>query len=465
MIESEIAERYQGSRLWNPATMTMDRSALDQRHLARIKKLVRYAYEHSPLHRRLYDDAGFSPSDLETWDDFHARVPVTDKDDYVKEQERVGIAGQAMGDGMVTGYFHTTGTTGSFLHEHYSESDKLRMSTIYGYAWWDSGVRPGDSIFICHNFGFWLGLWHMYWSARFYGLTTYTAGGMSTDERIDAIVEHRPTMVAGTPTYLFRLAHRAEERGIDLTESSVRFLVSGGEPGLSIPVTRRALEEAWGAVGIDAYGMSEVGIAHLECGAHPMGVHIMEDSFHAYSADLDTGLPVDDGEIGENIVTSYTHLTQPFIKYRSHDIVRRYGNHDHGCGWSWAFLDGSVLGRTDFMVSLRGTNVYPNGVENLIGDVTGLTQFYEIHITRDQDTDHMLVRVEAAAGVAKSDYETKSERLARLYRSNLGVKIEVEVCEPNTVERKELKTNRIFDHRSRETRPEFSGGRQAGPPS
>jgi phenylacetate-CoA ligase len=458
VIENRAARRYGDTGLWNPTTMTMDRAALDDRHLVRIKRLVHYAYGHSPLHRRLYDETGFKPSDLQTWDDFHEKVPVTDKDHYVEEQERLGVAGRAMSDDLVTGYFHTTGTTGSFLHEHYSESDKLRMSTIFGYAWWDAGVRPGDSVLVCHNFGFWLGLWHMYWAARFFGLTTYTAGGMSTDDRIDAVVEHRPTMVAGTPTYLFRLAHRAEERGIDLAASSVRFLVSGGEPGLSIPVTRRALENAWGAVGIDAYGLSEVGIAHLECGAHPMGVHVMEDSFHAYSADLDTGEPVGEGEIGENMVTAYTHLAQPFIKYRTHDIVRRYDDHDHGCGWTWGFLDGSVLGRTDFMVSLRGTNIYPSALENLIGDVGGLTPFYEIHISREDDTDHMLVRVEAGTAVEGTEYETLRERLEALYRSRLGVKIEVQVCVPQTVERQELKTNRIFDHRDRETRPPFWGG-------
>lgn len=463
MIENQTTKRYPGDGLWNPATMTMDRATLDARHLERIKRLVAYAYEHSPLHRRLYDESGFHPTQLETWEDFHTRVPVTDKDHYVEEQERIGIAGSAMGVDLVTGYFHTTGTTGAFLHEHYAESDKLRMSTIYGYAWWDAGVRPGDSFLVCHNFGFWLGLWHMYWAARFFGLTTYTAGGMSTDERIDAIVKHRPTMIAGTPTYLFRLAHRAEERGIDLAESSVRYLVSGGEPGLSVPVTRRALEAAWGAVGIDAYGMSEVGIAHMECGAHPMGVHIMEDSFHAYSADLETGEPVGEGEIGENIVTAYTHLAQPFIKYRTHDIVRRYDHHDHGCGWTWGFLDGSVLGRTDFMVTLRGTNVYPRAVENLIGDVGGLTPFYEIHIIREEDTDRMLVRVEAGAGIDASGYDEQARRLADLYRERLGVKIEVQVCEPGTVERQELKTRRIFDHRDAETRPPFWGGGKGDP--
>lgn len=438
---------------WNPTTLRMDREALDARHLRRIRQLVTYAYTRSPLHRRIYDEAGFHPSQLRSWDDFHHRVPVTDKADYVEEQQCRGVAGQAVADARVSAYFHTTGTTGTFLHEPYGEPDLHRMSAIYGYAWWDAGIRPGDAVMICHNFGFWLGLWHMHWAARFFGLRSYTAGGMTTDERIDAIVAHEPTILAGTPTYLFRLAHRALERGIDVAGSSVRYLVAGGEAGLSVPVTRRALEQQWGAVGIDAYGMSEAGIAHLECGAHPMGVHVMEDAFHAYAADLVTGEPVADGETGENIVTSYTHLAQPFIKYRTHDIVRRYEQHDHGCGWTWAFLDGSVLGRTDFMVTLRGTNVYPTAVENLIGDVEGLTPYYEIHIARQDGADRMLVRVEASGSVDPGDHPRLAERLANGYRDRLGVRIDTEVVPPYTIERQELKTRRVFDHRDPSERP------------
>lgn len=448
MLERPRPEASAHARHFAPRTLTMSRDELDARHLARIRRLIAYAYEHSALHRRLYDAAGMKPQDVRSWDDFHRHVPFTDKADYVADQELRGIPAQAQADDLIAAYFHTTGTTGRFLHEYYSEYDKLKMSTIYGYAWWDCGVRPGDSIFINHNFGFWLGLWHMYWAARFFGLTVYSAGGMTTDQRLDAIMARRPTMVAGTPTYLLRLARRAAERGIDLAAGSVRFLTAGGEPGLNVPVTRRALETAWGAVGIDAYGLSEVGIAHMECGAHAGGVHVMEDSFHGFSVDTVTGLPVADGAVGENIVTAYTHLAQPFIKYRTHDLVRRHVCHDHGCGWTWAFLDGGVLGRTDFMVVIKGVNVYPTSVENLIGEVPGLTSHYELHITRRDGMDHLRVRVEAARDVAAGEKPALAARLSEVYRQRLGVTLEVEIADYDSLERHELKTRRIFDHRN-----------------
>ncbi len=447
MLEFHPFPSCAGARTFSPATATLSRDELDARHLRRIRRLIAYAYRHSALHRRIYDAAGMTPRDVRTWDDFHKHVPFTDKADYVADQEERGLAAEAMGPDLISAYFHTTGTTGSFLHEHYSEYDALQMATIYAHAWWDCGVRPGDSIFINHNFGFWLGLWHMYWAARFFGLTIYSAGGMTTDQRLDAILSRRPTMVAGTPTYLMRLAQRAAERGLDLASGSVRYLTAGGEPGMNVPVTRRALEAAWGAVGIDAYGLSEVGVAHVECGAHPGGVHVMEDVFHAYSVDHVTGAVIPDGEVGENIVTSYSHLAQPFIKYRTHDLVRRYARPNHACNWTWAYLDGGVLGRTDFMVVVKGVNVYPTAIENLIGAVAGLTGNYELHIRAEDGTDRIRVRVEAEAGAEDGGRAALGERLVAVYRERLGVALEVEVLPYETLERFELKTKRIFDHR------------------
>jgi phenylacetate-CoA ligase len=447
MLNASDAKKAAKSRFFSPATLTMSRDELDARHLSKIKKLIRYAYDHSPLHRRIYDAAGMKPEDVRSWDDFYNRVPFTDKKDYVEDQDRFGLAAEAQGDDLISAYFHTTGTTGKFLHEHYSEYDAIKMASIYGYAWWDSGVRAGDSIFINHNFGFWLGLWHMYWAARFFGLTIYSGGGMTTDQRIDAILARRATMVAGTPTYLLRLAQRAEERGIDLSTSAVKYVTAGGEPGLNVPVTRKAIEDAWGAVGIDAYGLSEVGIAHVECGAHAGGVHVMEDAFHSFSADLETGMPVADNEVGENIVTAYSHLAQPFIKYRTHDLVRRCSHEDHGCGWNWAFLKGGVLGRTDFMVTIKGVNVYPSAVENLIGEVAALTNQYELHITHRDNMDRMLVKVEAARGLGDDHFARLGEELVEVIRERLGVTLETEIVSFGTMERFELKTRRIFDHR------------------
>ena len=156
---------------------------------------------------------------------------------------------------------------------------------------------------------------------------------------------------------------------------------------------------------------------------------------------------MEDGQVGENIITSYTHFSQPLIKYRSHDLVRRDNHPDHGCGWTWSHLPGVVLGRSDFMVTIRGTNVYPTAVENLIGGVVGLSNHYELHIARHAAFDEMTVKVEATEGAG---HRTElAGALEEHFRRNLGVRLRVEVLRPGALPRYELKTRRIFDNRGK----------------
>jgi phenylacetate-CoA ligase len=430
----------------------MPREKLDQWHLQRIQRLIKFAYDHTSLYRRLYDQAGFKPEDIKTWDDFYHKVPYTDKPDFVRDQREQPFAAQTMGQEHMLYYFQTTGTTGEFLRESYTLYDTVKSGDHYCYGFWDVGIRPGDSFYFCFNWGLWVGLWHIYWNCRNMGCVVYSGGGLSTEERLRHIMNLRPTVVTGTPTYLLHMLNVARSLGLDLRQSGVRFLTGGGEPGFNVPVTRQALEEGWGARVVECYGLSEPIVGHHECSARPGGVHVIESCFHAFSADPESGEPLGDGQIGENIVTSYAHTMQPFIKYRTHDLVERYQNPDHGCGWTWAFLKGGVLGRTDFMVVIRGVNVYPTAVENLLGQVPGVTPYYEMHLSREQDMDRMLVKVEAKEDVQPSSYSELAREVEEVYKKNIGVKLEVEVVPPQTLPRYELKTRRIFDHRPKEVR-------------
>ncbi|MEW6475451.1 MAG: AMP-binding protein [Actinomycetota bacterium] len=440
------------SRLWNPVLQQLPRDRLDELHLKRIQSLIAFAYENSPLHRRLYDAAGLHPSDVRTLDDFYTKVPFTDKPDLVGDQEAGHFPGLAVPEEYQSIYFQTTGTTGTFLKETFSEWDMVRMAQHYCYMMWDYGVRAHDSVLMCFNFGTWAGLWSFYWACRLMGIKIYSTSGMSSQERVGILAAWRPTMVAATPTYLLHLAEVARKECVDLRVSGVRFVLGGGEPGLSIPVTRSAVQDAWGATAMDGYGISEAGTVFSACAAAPTGVHIIEDSYHAYSVDSD-GNPVPDGEVGENIVTSYSHLAQPIIKYRTHDLVRIHRSPDHGCGWTWGYLDGTVLGRTDYMIQIRGTNVYPTAVEALLGEVKGTSNHYELHITRAEGVDRMEVKVEASE--ATIDRTSTEGRLVDLARQRLGVKLEFTVVEPESLPRYELKTKRFFDHRPKEVRREL----------
>lgn len=325
-------------RHWNAATQTASRERLDALHLQRIRHLVGWAYDHSPLHRRLYDDAGVKPADIRTWDDYHRRLPFTDKPDYVADQEssQSGFGGIALPQQEWQQYFHTTGTTGRFLNEAFGHYEMHKAGSQYCYGLWDHGIRAQDSIYFCFDFGMWIGLWSYYWGARNLGLTIVSGGGASGVQRVRQILERRPTIVCGTPTYLLHLAEIARREGLDVREAGVRMLAGGGEAGFSVPGTRERLRQAWGVEQVyDAYGIGEALFIGQSCVEWGGGVHGIEDVCHSYSVDPDSGDPVASGEVGEHVITSYTHFTQPFIKYRTHDLVRIDDRPDHGCGWTW----------------------------------------------------------------------------------------------------------------------------------
>ncbi|MEW6470740.1 MAG: phenylacetate--CoA ligase family protein [Actinomycetota bacterium] len=441
-------------RYWNRVTQTASREALDHRHLERIRALVGWAYDHSPLHRRIYDKAGVKPADIRTWEDFHHRLPFTDKPDYLADQDEAGIGGLALPREHWQQYFHTTGTTGRFLHEVFTQFEMHKGGSQICYGLWDHGVRPGDSAYLSFDFGMWIGLWTFYWAARNLGLQVVSGGGARGVERVRQILDRRPTIVAGTPTYLLHLAELARAEGLDLRDAGVRMLTGGGEPGFSVPATRDQLIDAWGAEQVfDCYGVGEALFAGSSCREWAGGVHVIEDAFHSYTVDPGSGEPIqEDNAVGEQILTSYVHFSQPFVKYRTHDLVRYDAHPDHGCGWTWAHLPGVVLGRTDFMVVIRGVNIYPTAVENLVGTVDGLTNHYELHVSRVDGMDRMLVRVEAVDPAA--DVASLAARLGETLRTNLGVRLETEVLIPGSLPRYELKTKRFFDHRAADERPQ-----------
>ena len=446
---------WRGSACWDETWQRMDRERLDAIQLARIQRLVEYSYERVPFYRRLYDRAGFSPAAIRTWDDFHKRVPFTDKPDIVADQEERGaLFGLESTPRELRAWFHrTSGTTGTPLNEVFTSYDRLVAAyEAWAYGWWDVGMRPGDSLYFAFNFGTFIGFWSALFAAERMGLMVIPGGGLDTRSRIKQIVELRPDAVIGTPTYLLHMAEVARAEGLDLAAAGVRFLTTAGEIGPNVPSFRSALKRGWGEpVVCDIYGISEAIFAACECAAvdrgDANGVHVIERHVHSYAVDPKSFDPVaDESEVGEHIVTSF-RLGQPLIKYRTHDLVRLCRRPDHGCGWNFAFLDGGVLARTDNMVIIRGTNVYTTAVQNIIGRIPGASAYFEVHIVQREGQDAMEVRLEADSGVGEDRYPALQAKLAEELRYNIGVGIDVSVLAPGSLPRYELKTRRVFDHR------------------
>ena len=232
----------------------------------------------------------------------------------------------------------------------------------------------------------------------------------------------------------------------------MKFTYHAGEPGpTALPGMREQIERAWGAKAGELLGIAEVDAIAPGC-PNGDGVHINEMNLHSWSMDPETGREVAAGEIGENVVTGYANTAQPLINYRTHDLVRRVDR--CACGRTWAKLEGSVLGRTDFMVTVRGTNVYQSAVENILAEVPGVSMHYELVLTRSDDNDVMTIRFEpeaAIGGDADAVRKAAAEAGERIHRA-LHVRLECQPVPCNSLPRFELKTKRMIDQRPKEFR-------------
>lgn len=266
-------------------------------------------------------------------------------------------------------------------------------------------------------------------------------------------------MLFATPTYALHMAEVAREMQADLANSSVKYVFVGGEPGGSIPSTRSAIEAAWGAKVYEYYGTSETGPLAQSCRVQGR-IHAFEQGVFPLVLDQG-GKTAADGQTGEHVVTSFCMVTQPIIKYRTHDRVEV---HQGGCqcGRSWMYFQGGVLGRTDNMVTIKGVNVFPAAVEALLSEVKGTSEHFEMHVWRQEGLDELLVRIEASKELEVYYYGETATRAQEILRHRIRVRIPVEVLPPNSLPRYELKARRFFDHRKLGTLPPAHQARRQG---
>ncbi len=442
------SKRSMKSSYWNEYMETMPRKKLDELHLRRIKRLLKYAYENIPMYRDIYDKANVKPKDIKTLDDFADRIPSIDKPDVVRYQGHR----PPFGDSIVKGsedyfgfYFQTSGTTGTPLKEIGYYRDMVNTGWVF--KWWAHGIRPKDIIYFAFPFGTFMAFWAAYHSAVALGAQVISSGGANTEQRVKQIREMKPTVLVATPTYAMRIAEVAREMGIDPAQSTIRIVSSAGEPGYVLPPIREAVEKAWGAKALDLYGLSDVwGCDVWHCPVHLDRLHLTETI--AYGMALDSeGKLVPDGGQGEWVLTNFVNL-MPLIKYRTHDVVE-WHKEPCDCGRTWIWLRNGVLGRTDQMVTIKGTNVYPTAIQTIIGGIEGLTENLEIHIISEEEGSAVNIKVEPGPNVSRERYEELRKELANELRYKIGVGIGVEIVPPKSLPRYEVKAKRVFDHRQK----------------
>ena len=441
-------DQVKDSPYWNEYLETMPREKLDQLHLRRLQRLIKHAYEKIPMYQELYDKANVKPEDIKTLDDFRVKIPSIDKPDVVKSQTDNPPFGGSIVKGSeeyLTFYFQTSGTTGTPLKEIGYYRDML--STGWVFKWWAHGIRPVDSFYFAFPFGTFMAFWCAYYDAVALGAQVVTSGGLTTEQRVRQIQELKPTVLVATPTYAMRIAEVARDMGIDASETSIKFVTSAGEPGYVLPTIREATEKAWGAKALDLYGLSDLwGSTSWHCPSHPDRLHLTESIAYPMVLDEDGGM-VPEGGKGEWVLTNYATV-MPLIKYRTHDIVE-WHKESCDCGRTWTWLRDGVLGRTDQMVTIKGTNVYPTAIQTIIGETAGLSENLEIYIVTGPGGDAVNVKVEPAPDVPAEKHDDLKSTLANEFRYKIGVAIKVEIVPPKSLPRYEVKAKRVFDNRTK----------------
>ncbi len=448
-----LSDESMGRPFWNRRVETIPRAQLDALHLARIQRLVAYAYENTAFYRRKLDAAGVKPSDIRSLADYKRLIPVTDKSEFIGLQQERPPYGDtiALPPDLVAHHCETSGTTGVPLAIPYSMVDTVRYGESWVYGFWALGIRPSLTFYFAFGWGNFAGFWSAYWGARRLGCRIISGGGLDTKGHIQAIQRMKPTVLISTPTFALRMAQVAKEMGVDLSQSSIRYTYHAGEPGpTALPGMREQIETAWGAKAGELLGIAEVDAMAPGC---PLGdgVHVNEMNCYTWSMDPATGSETADGEIGENVVTSYANTAQPLLNYRTHDLVRRRES-GCDCGRTWVKFDGAVLGRTDFMVTVRGTNVYQTAVENILNQITGVSMHYELVLTHEDGNDVMTVRFEPEPTLDAAHWEALATDASDRIHQALHVRLRCTPVAPGTLPRFELKTKRIIDQRPKELR-------------
>jgi phenylacetate-CoA ligase len=437
------------SPYWNPRHETMPRDDLDSLQLRKLQRLVEWTEAQVPYQSKRLHDAGVTADKINSLDDLR-RIPFMTRDEWMQGQIDNPPFGPILAAPQETAirYHMTSGTTGRTpIRVLDSMKDWEWIAEMWCYGFWGFGIRPEDTVFFAFSYGTFVGFWGAHYACEKMGCLVLPGGNMTTEGRVKQIMEMGATVVCSTPTYALRMAQEAGALGIDLAGGPVKRLILSGEPAGSIPATKRLIEEQWGAKAGDTAGMTELGtIMIFECEQQPGGTHIIEDHFIEEVIDPVTAEPVDYGERGERVVTSFGRGFIPVLRYRTRDLVVKVPGSTCDCGRTFDIYDGGIRGRVDDMKLVRGTNVYPRAVEAIVRERREIDEFQIRLYTADAIRDEIEVLVEVPD--KSVDTEELTQELGRaLAEAHEGLRFAVRVAEDNSLPRFELKAKRLVDDR------------------
>lgn len=420
------------------AAERLGREELEALQLERLQDTLLHAYENVPFYRAAFDKAGLRPDDCRTLADL-ARFPFTAKTD-LRDNYPFGMF--AVEQSEVRRLHASSGTTGRPTVVGYTEQDLSMWADVVARSIRAAGGRPGHKVHVAYGYGLFTGGLGAHYGAERLGCTVIPASGGMTARQVQLIQDFRPEIIMVTPSYMLTLLEEFERQGVDPRTTSLKVGIFGAEPWTE--EMRREIEERFAIDAVDIYGLSEVigpGVAQ-ECVETKDGLHIWEDHFYPEVVDPITGEVLPDGERGELVFTSLTKEAMPVIRYRTRDLTRLLP----GTARNFRRME-KVTGRTDDMVILRGVNLFPTQIEEIVLRTPGIAPYFQLRLTREGRMDALTVRAESRADTTPERRDAAAREIATAVKDGIGVSVAVEIVDPETIERSVGKFKRLVDLR------------------
>ena len=421
----------------------IEKSSIDELRSLQIKRLkatLHHAYAYSPVYRAKFDAVGIHPDDCRSLTDL-GKFPFTTKSD-LRDSYPFGMF--AVPQSQVVRVHASSGTTGKPTVVGYTANDVAMWAECVARSIRAAGARPADKVHISYGYGLFTGGLGAHYGAERLGLTVIPFGGGQTERQVQLLRDFAPDIIMVTPSYMLALADEFERQGLNPIESSLRIGIFGAEPWTND--MRLAIEKRMGIDAVDIYGLSEVigpGVAS-ECAETKDGPTIWEDHFYPEIIDPQSGEVLPDGELGELVFTSLTKEALPIIRYRTRDLTRLLP----GTARTMRRME-KITGRSDDMMIVRGVNVFPTQIEELILRQSALSAHYQCILQKEGPLDTLTVKVEVRAGLSCDSSEAKQAavNLEHDSKAYIGTSLKVALCPEGGIERSMGKAKRVIDQR------------------
>ena len=426
-------------RFFDHALETMPPKAIETLQIEKLRSMFKKIYGHNKFYTDKFDSAGIDHKAIQNVNDM-AQIPLTNKEELIKAQQYNPPFGSnaTFPESAYSRFHQTSGTTGKPLRVLDTPESWEWWGRCWGFVLTGAGLTENDRLFVPFSFGPFIGFWAALEGARIINTIMIPGGGRDSLERLHLMKELGVTAICCTPTYALRLAEVAQEAEFDLNEIPLRISILSGEPGANVPATKSRVESLWNVKSYDHAGASEVGAHSFECEIQPNGTHVNESEFIVEVLNPDTLEPVSEGEQGELIITNLGRIGFPVIRYRTRDLVRL--NHEPcKCGRTFPRFEGGVLGRVDDMVVVRGINVFPSAIENLIRRSDEVEEF-RITVSTVKQMRHLSIELDLKKDTSP---ENAKKDVYQQIRNELSLSSEIKVVPHGSLPRFEMKARRF----------------------